>query len=68
MKVGISAFAGDGGKSGISQYMKHIFKRLPGLSEEDEYVLFMSKSDQNFFELNHPRVKIVRVADWFQNR
>jgi glycosyltransferase involved in cell wall biosynthesis len=64
MKVGISAFAGDGGKSGISQYMKHIFKRLPGLSEEDEYVLFMSKSDRNFFELDHPRVKIVTVADW----
>ena len=29
MKMGISAFAGDNGKSGISQYMKHVLKRMP---------------------------------------
>lgn len=65
MKTGISAFAGDGGKSGISQYMKHVFLRMPRLSPEDNYVLFMTRSDRNFFNINHPRVEIVTVSDWF---
>lgn len=65
MKIGISAFAGDSGKSGISQYMKNIFKRLPELSERDEYVMFMSKSDREHFEVKHERVKVISFPDWF---
>ena len=56
MRMGISAFAGDGGKSGISQYMKHVFKRMPALSEEDSFVFFMSKADRDFFDLDHPEL------------
>jgi glycosyltransferase involved in cell wall biosynthesis len=67
MKIGISAFAGDSGKSGISQYMKNIFKRLPGLSEEDEYVMFMSNSDREHFDFGHERVRIVSLPDWLGN-
>lgn len=65
MKMGISAFAGDNGKSGISQYMKHVLKRMPLLSDDDSYVLFMSKSDRAFLDFDHPRIEIVTVADWF---
>jgi hypothetical protein len=64
MKVGISSFAGDAGKSGISQYMINIFKRLPELSGEDEYVLFMTRSDREYFETGQARVKIVAYPDW----
>jgi glycosyltransferase involved in cell wall biosynthesis len=64
MKMGISAFAGDNGKSGISQYMKHVLKRMPQLSDNDSYVLFMSKSDRSFFDFEHPRIDVVTVADW----
>ena len=64
MKMGISAFAGDGGKSGISQYMKHVFKRMPQISGDDRFVLFMSKSDRSFFDFDHPRIDVVTVADW----
>ena len=65
MKIGISAFAGDSGKSGISQYMKNIFKRLPELSDRDEYVMFMSRSDREHFEVKHERVKVIAFPDWF---
>jgi glycosyltransferase involved in cell wall biosynthesis len=64
MRIGISAFAGDSGKSGISQYMKNIFNRLPELSGEDEFVLFMSESDREYFEVSHPSVQSVILPDW----
>jgi len=64
MKVGVSAFAGDSGKSGISQYMKNIFKRLPELSNGDEYVMFMAQSDREHFDFEHERVKIVTFPNW----
>jgi len=64
MKIGVSAFAGDSGKSGISQYMKNIFKRLPEISEEDEYVMFMSNADREHFDFQHRRVNVVAVPDW----
>ena len=64
MKIGISAFAGDSGKSGISQYMKNIFKRLPEYSENDEYVMFMSNSDREHFDFGLERVRIVTLPDW----
>ena len=65
MKIGISAFAGDSGKSGISQYMKNIFKRLPELSDGDEYVMFMSSSDREHFDFGHERVRVVTLPNWF---
>ena len=64
MKMGISAFAGDNGKSGISQYMKQVLKRMPQMSDDDSYVLFMSESDRSFFDFEHPRIDVVTVADW----
>ena len=64
MRIGISAFAGDSGKSGISQYMKNIFKRLPHMSEDDEFVLFMTRSDREHFDFGHPRVTVVTSPEW----
>jgi glycosyltransferase involved in cell wall biosynthesis len=64
MKIGVSAFAGDAGKSGISQYMINIFKRLPELSGDDEYVMFMSRSDRQHFDFDHERVRVVALPDW----
>jgi glycosyltransferase involved in cell wall biosynthesis len=64
MRLGISAFAGDAGKSGISQYMINIFKRLPIVSAEDEFVFFMSHSDREYFDLGLPRARVVSYPDW----
>lgn len=64
MKIGISAFAGDGGKSGISQYMINLFRRLPEQSPEDRFVLFMSHQDREYFSVDHPHVDIVSYPNW----
>jgi glycosyltransferase involved in cell wall biosynthesis len=64
MKIGVSAFAGDSGKSGISQYMKNIFKRLPEFSSDDEYVMFMAHSDREHFDYSHENVRIVILPNW----
>lgn len=64
MRIGISAFAGDGGKSGISQYMINVLKRLPELAPNDEFVLFMAESDRAFLDLGMPRTQIVCTPDW----
>ncbi|MGB0712860.1 MAG: glycosyltransferase family 4 protein [Gammaproteobacteria bacterium] len=65
LTVGISAFAGDGGKSGISQYMVNIFRRLPELGPEHHYVLFMTSADKEFFDVSHPNVQVVSYPDNF---
>jgi len=64
MRIGISAFAGDGGKSGISQYMIQVLRRLPELAPADEFVLFMAESDRAFLDLGMPRTRIVCSPDW----
>jgi glycosyltransferase involved in cell wall biosynthesis len=64
MKIGISAFAGDAGKSGISQYMMNIFRRLPELAPEDRFVLFMAEQDRKFLAIDHPHVEVVSYPSW----
>jgi glycosyltransferase involved in cell wall biosynthesis len=64
MRIGISAFAGDGGKSGISQYMINIFRRLPDMGPDDEFVMFMAASDCEFLDPQHSRVHVVSFPDW----
>ena len=41
MKIGISGFAADGGKSGISQYMINVLQRLPRLDPAVRCVIFV---------------------------
>ncbi len=64
MKIGVSAFAGDCGKSEITQYMKQLFKLLPLESYDDEFILFMTHADRKHFGLDHPRVTVVAFPDW----
>ena len=50
MKIGISAFAADGGKSGISQYMINVLQRLPRLDTNVHCVIFVPAADRSLFE------------------
>ncbi|MCH9670714.1 MAG: glycosyltransferase family 4 protein [Gammaproteobacteria bacterium] len=65
MKIGISAFAADGGKSGISQYMRAVFDQLAVLAPDDRFVLYMTNSDRSFFSVERDNVEIVSYPDWF---
>ncbi|MDX8410691.1 MAG: glycosyltransferase family 1 protein [Mariprofundaceae bacterium] len=64
MRIGVSAFAGDGGKSGISQYMINMFRQLPDCSPNDEFVLFMAEADREFLDLNTPRTRVHTLPNW----
>ena len=64
MKLGISAFAADGGKSGISQYMINVLERLPRLDAAVNCVIFVPAADRPLFEPVSPGSEIVSVPDW----
>ena len=62
MKIGISAFAADGGKSGISQYMINVLQRLPG--SDVDCVIFVPAAERSLFEPAPAGSAIVTVPDW----
>lgn len=64
MKIGISAFASDGGKSGISQYMINVLHRLPRLDPAVQCVIFVPAADRSLFEPVPTGSVIVAVPDW----
>lgn len=64
MKIGISAFASDGGKSGISQYMINVLQRLPRLDPAVQCVIFVPAADRSLFEPMPTGSMIVAVPDW----
>jgi glycosyltransferase involved in cell wall biosynthesis len=64
MRIGISAFAGDGGKSGISQYMANIVGRLAELAPQHELIAFVGASDRDWVQSWHPRLTVVAFPDW----
>lgn len=66
MRIGISAFAGDAGKSGIGQYLINIIKRLPLISEKDSFVVFCPRSAVEDLQLTHPRLEVVTTPDWME--
>jgi glycosyltransferase involved in cell wall biosynthesis len=64
MKIGISAFASDGGRSGISQYMINVLQRLPRLDPAVQCVIFVPAADRSLFEPLPTGSVIVAVPDW----
>jgi glycosyltransferase involved in cell wall biosynthesis len=64
MKLGISAFAADGGKSGISQYMINVLQRLPRLDPDVRCVIFVPAAERTLFEPVTAGSEIVTVPDW----
>ncbi len=64
MKIGISGFAADGGKSGISQYMINVLQRLPRLDSNVRCVIFVPASERALFEPAACGSEIVSVPDW----
>jgi glycosyltransferase involved in cell wall biosynthesis len=64
MKIGISAFAADGGKSGISQYMINVLQRLPRLDTDVRCVVFVPAAERALFEPAPSGTEIISVPDW----
>lgn len=49
--IGISLYANDSGKSGISQYMINILAELINVDNDNKYVLFLAKEDRHLFKV-----------------
>ena len=64
MKIGISAFATDSGKSGISQYAANVVGRLVALAPQHELVAFINHADADWVQSWHPRLTVVSLPDW----
>jgi len=64
MRVGISAYATDSGKSGISQYAANVIGRLPVLAPEHRYTVFINDADAAWARTWHPDLEIVSLPDW----
>jgi len=64
MKVGISAYATDSGKSGISQYVANIVGRLPKLAPAHEFVVFVNRADADWVRSWHPGLEVATFPDW----
>jgi glycosyltransferase involved in cell wall biosynthesis len=64
MKIGISAFAADGGKSGISQYMINVLQRLPQPGAGVDCVIFVPQAERELFEPAPAGSRLVTVPDW----
>jgi glycosyltransferase involved in cell wall biosynthesis len=63
VRIGISAFAGDGGKSGISQYMANICSRLAATAPQHELVAFVGEADRDWVRSWHPRIEVVAFGN-----
>lgn len=63
MRIGVSAFAGDGGKSGISQYMENVVGRLAAIAPEHEIVAFVGADDEDWVRSWHPAIEVVAYPE-----
>ncbi len=64
MKIGISAYATDSGKSGISQYVANIVARLPEIAPNQGYLVFVNAADAEWVRSWHPALEVVTFPDW----
>lgn len=67
MRLGISMFAGDSGKSGISEYMKRVVSEMLDRDDGPELVLFMSHSDRAHFDPKNSRATVISYPDYVSN-
>jgi glycosyltransferase involved in cell wall biosynthesis len=64
MKLGISGFATDGGKSGISQYIINVVPRLAQLDADVDLVIFMPRSEAYLLSARVADGSIITTPDW----
>jgi len=66
VKIGISGFAGDRGRSGIGQYLINTISRLPALAPDDEFVVFATQSACRALRLDESTLDIVSIPEWVE--
>ncbi|HAR63787.1 MAG TPA: hypothetical protein DF296_00095 [Candidatus Margulisbacteria bacterium] len=64
MHIGISLFASDKGKSGISQYMINLLKAFEEIDQQNTYTLFLAEEDQHVFQFTGDRFQKVITSNF----
>lgn len=64
MHIGITTFATDAGKSGISQYLFNVLAELIKQGKQHQYELIVHESEKHLYaNLNSPNVRIITFSD-----
>jgi glycosyltransferase involved in cell wall biosynthesis len=66
MKVGITTFGCDGGKSGMSQYLIYLLRALATLETDAQCEVLVYEDEKEIFAADLPGVKVFVVGDRFR--
>ncbi len=61
MRIGITTFGGDGGKSGISRYIISLLQALVELPGDDTFEVLVYRDEHAIFVPDHPRIRGLRL-------
>lgn len=67
MKIGITTFGGDGGKSGISQYLIQLLKQFSAVGNGHQFDVLGYASEQQLFVPERSRMSSVNFGDHLRN-
>jgi glycosyltransferase involved in cell wall biosynthesis len=67
MKIGITTFGADGGKSGISQYVINLLREITILDKEDHFELFVYENEKDVFVSNPDHMLLRCFGDNLRN-
>ncbi len=63
MKIGITTFGGDGGKSGISQYIINLLRQFPALANGDEFEVISYDDERDIFVSDPAQMRVRGYGD-----
>jgi len=67
MKVLVSTFGGDGGKSGISQYIMHLMKEFPRVAPDVQFDVLAFEGEEHLYVTDPERIKVITVGKHLSN-
>lgn len=65
--IGVTTFGGDGGKSGVSQYMINLTRELAVAAVPDQFEILSYRDEKRIFIPNEGNLSILRFPDSFRN-
>jgi glycosyltransferase involved in cell wall biosynthesis len=67
MKIGLTTFGGDGGKSGISQYIINLLQQFDDIRKEDQFEVAIYKDEREIFISDSSRLKPIEFSNRIRN-
>ncbi|MFC1735273.1 glycosyltransferase family 4 protein [Candidatus Hydrogenedentota bacterium] len=67
MKILVSTFGGDGGKSGIGQYIIHLLREFPRLAPDVQFDILMFEGEEELYIADPGRTKAIIVGKHLSN-